>query len=61
MRANVLQLKEILKMNAKCLAASGFKRPLSTAEFAANKLVLPQTVRKRLSQTGSYFRVSALA
>ena len=42
-------------MNTKCLAASGFKRPLTTAEFAASKLVLPQTVRKRLSQTGSYF------
>lgn len=46
-------------MNAKyCL--SGFKRPLSTAEFAASKLVLPQTVRKRLCETGSYFGVKPI-
>lgn len=47
-------------MNTKCLAASGCKRPLTTAEFAASKLVLPQTVRKRLSQTGSYFGIKPI-
>lgn len=26
-----------------------------TAEYAAGKKVMPQTVRKRYSQTGSYF------
>lgn len=30
-------------------------RGRTTEEFAAEKLVKPQTVRKRYSQTGSYF------
>lgn len=46
-------------MNVK-YSLSGFKRPLSTAEFAASKLVLPQTVRKRLCETGSYFGVKPI-
>ena len=43
-------------MNATSFSIN-LKRPLTTAEFAASRLVLPQSVRKRLCQTGSYFGI----
>lgn len=33
------------------------RKNISTAEFAQTRLVKPETVHRRLSQTGSYFGV----